>query len=121
MCGIAGFYQSHFDYLTEEDHYRQILEDMEKVQKHRGPDEQGNYLDSHFGLAHVRLSVRDLFSGRQPILKKTGDKTFGIVYNGELYNTTELKEDLLKKAGNFPLPATQKWSLQDIWNTVRIL
>ena len=41
MCGIAGFYQSHFDYLTEEDHYRQILEDMEKVQKHRGPDEQG--------------------------------------------------------------------------------
>ena len=93
MCGIAGFYQSHFDYLTEEDHYRQILEDMEKVQKHRGPDEQGNYLDSHFGLAHVRLSVRDLFSGRQPILKKTGDKTFGIVYNGELYNTTELKED----------------------------
>ena len=32
MCGIAGFYQSHFDYLTEEDHYRQILEDMEKVQ-----------------------------------------------------------------------------------------
>lgn len=30
MCGIAGFYQSHFDYLTEEDHYRQILEDMEK-------------------------------------------------------------------------------------------
>ena len=55
MCGIAGFYQSHFDYLTEEDHYRQILEDMEKVQKHRGPDEQGNYLDSHFGLAHVRL------------------------------------------------------------------
>ena len=43
MCGIAGFYQSHFDYLTEEDHYRQILEDMEKVQKHRGPDEQGNF------------------------------------------------------------------------------
>ena len=38
MCGIAGFYQSHFDYLTEEDHYRQILEDMEKVQKHRGPN-----------------------------------------------------------------------------------
>ena len=38
MCGIAGFYQSHFDYLTEEDHYRQILEDMEKVQKHRGPE-----------------------------------------------------------------------------------
>lgn len=37
MCGIAGFYQSLFDYLTEEDHYRQILEDMEKVQKHRGP------------------------------------------------------------------------------------
>ena len=101
MCGIAGFYQSHFDYLTKEDHYRQILEDMEAVQKHRGPDEQGNYLDSHFGLAHVRLSVRDLISGRQPILKKAGDKTFGIVYNGELYNTRELKEDLMKKGWEF--------------------
>ena len=51
MCGIAGFYQSHFDYLTKEEYYRQILEEMERVQKHRGPDEQGNYLESHFGLA----------------------------------------------------------------------
>ena len=45
MCGIAGFYQSHFDYLTKEEYYRQILEEMERVQKHRGPDEQGNYLE----------------------------------------------------------------------------
>ena len=77
MCGIAGFYQSHFDYLTKEDHYRQILEDMEAVQKHRGPDEQGNYLDSHFGLAHVRLSVRDLISGRSLSLKKQEIRPLG--------------------------------------------
>lgn len=101
MCGIAGFYQSHFDYLTKEEYYRQILEEMERVQKHRGPDEQGNYLESHFGLAHVRLSIRDLVSGRQPILKKVGDKTFGIVYNGELYNTKELQEDLMEKGWKF--------------------
>lgn len=82
MCGIAGFYQSHFDYLTEEDHYRQILEDMEKVQKHRGPDEQGNYLDSHFGLAHVRLSVRDLFSGRHQSLKKQEIRPLGSYTTG---------------------------------------
>ena len=96
MCGIAGFYQSHFDYLTKEEYYRQILEEMERVQKHRGPDEQGNYLESHFGLAHVRLSIRDLVSGRQPILKKVGDKTFGIVYNGELYNTKDLQDELME-------------------------
>ena len=101
MCGIAGFYQSHFDYITKEEYYRQILEEMERVQKHRGPDEQGSYLESHFGLAHVRLSIRDLVSGRQPILKKVGDKTFGIVYNGELYNTKELQEDLMEKGWKF--------------------
>ena len=42
MCGIAGFYQSHFDYLTKEEILLQILEEMERVQKHRGPDEQGS-------------------------------------------------------------------------------
>ena len=101
MCGIAGFYQSHFDYLTKEEYYRQILEEMERVQKHRGPDEQGSYLEPHFGLAHVRLSIRDLVSGRQPILKKVGDKTFGIVYNGELYNTKELREELVSHGMTF--------------------
>ena len=49
----------------------------------------------------MRLSIRDLVSGRQPILKKVGDKTFGIVYNGELYNTKELQEDLMEKGWKF--------------------
>ncbi len=72
MCGSPDFIRVILTILQKEEYYRQILEEMERVQKHRGPDEQGNYLESHFGLAHVRLSIRDLVSGRQPILKKSG-------------------------------------------------
>ena len=96
MCGIAGFYQNQFDYLKERTRYRSILEQMYFVQKHRGPDESGTFLASHFGLAHVRLSIIDPCGGHQPMLRTVNGHTFGIVYNGELYNSHELKQDLLQ-------------------------
>ena len=108
MCGIAGFYQSHFDYLTKEDHYRQILEEMERVQKHRGPDEQGSYLEPHFGLAHVRLSIRDLVSGRQPILKKWEVRPSGSCITENFIIRKNYRKISWKKAGDFPLPVIQK-------------
>lgn len=82
MCGIAGFYQNQFDYLKERTRYRSILEQMYFVQKHRGPDESGTFLASHFGLAHVRLSIIDPCGGHQPMLRTVNGHTFGIVYNG---------------------------------------
>ena len=97
MCGIAGFYQNHLDYLKEKVRYRSILEQMHLVQKHRGPDGSGIFLAPHFGLAHTRLSVIDPCGGGQPMLRTVNGQTFGIAYNGELYNSAELKHDLLEK------------------------
>lgn len=101
MCGIAGFYNSKQDYLAKESYHKNILWNMSNCIKHRGPDEQGIHLTKQFGLAHARLSIIDLLSGQQPMLHKVGNYTYGIVYNGEVYNTKELKDDLISKGWEF--------------------
>ena len=94
MCSVAGFYNAHIDFLNQPEHYYAILEDMNRTLYHRGPDDKGVHLSSHFGLAHTRLSIIDLVSGHQPMLYKKNDRSVGIVYNGELYNLFELKTEL---------------------------
>lgn len=101
MCGIAGFYNSNHDYLVGEAYHKNILWNMSNRIKHRGPDEQGIHLSKHFGLAHARLSIIDLVTGQQPMLHTVGNYTYGIVYNGEVYNTKELKDDLVLKGWDF--------------------
>jgi asparagine synthase (glutamine-hydrolysing) len=66
---------------------------------HRGPDEAGIYLDDQVALGHARLSIIDLSSGVQPIHNE--DRNLWIVYNGEVFNYPELKEDLLQKGHRF--------------------
>lgn len=94
MCGISGFFQTKQDFLKKRKFYEGILDSMNLALRRRGPDDRGTFLSSHFGLAHVRLSIVDLVTGHQPILKKADGRTWGIVYNGELYNTDELREEL---------------------------
>lgn len=94
MCGISGLSSFTTDYKRQSEHYSQILETMHRVQAHRGPDDHGIWLDSHAGFSHARLSVIDLSTGRQPILRTIGEHTWAIVYNGELYNTEELRRRL---------------------------
>ena len=101
MCGISGFYNPHADYDSHPEYYRTLLASMNKAQRHRGPDDSGVSLTSHFGLAHTRLSVIDLKTGHQPMFRRAGDYLYGIAYNGELYNTPELKLDLAKKGWSF--------------------
>ena len=95
MCGIAGFCNVRINYEKNEGEWRTVLNRMKTVQKHRGPDEEGIFLGKHCGLAHVRLSIIDLASGRQPMVKREGGAEFAICYNGELYNMPELKKELL--------------------------
>lgn len=97
MCGIAGFYHKDKDYLREEGYWEKVLSGMNRRQKHRGPDEEGIFLDHHCGLAQVRLSVIDLAAGHQPMQKKIGGREGCIVYNGEIYNTGELKKELMEE------------------------
>ncbi len=87
MCGIAGFNGS-FD--------RQLLRRMSDALTHRGPDSDGIFHDPSVGIgfAHRRLAIIDLSpSGRQPLSDKEGRSV--IVFNGEIYNYQELRQELL--------------------------
>jgi len=95
MCGIAGIMSlSESSILKEE----QILRMMSTIQ-HRGPDESGIYLDPKIALGNVRLSIIGLTSGTQPISNE--DETLWIVYNGEIFNYLELKEELEARGHRF--------------------
>lgn len=98
MCGIAGFYHKEKNYRERVEYYRSILGAMYKELHHRGEDDEGIYLSNHCGLAHSRLSIVDIGGGHQPMIRRKEGRTCGIVYNGELYNTKELR-DMLKIRG----------------------
>ena len=89
MCGIAGFYNPKMLYTKERERWNEILNHMNRIQKHRGPDDEGIYLTDGCGLAHVRLSIIDLSTGHQPMIRKRENRSCAIVYNGEIYNYKE--------------------------------
>jgi asparagine synthase (glutamine-hydrolysing) len=94
MCGICGFVQakSGLD--------KRAVEKMMKLMKHRGPDDEGMHLEDKVGLGHVRLSIIDLSAkGHQPM--PNDDESLWIVYNGEIYNYIELREELKEKGATF--------------------
>lgn len=92
MCGIAGIL--HFDTQMKADEI--LLKKMADSICHRGPDGEGYFLQNNFGLAHRRLSIIDLNTGNQPMFND--DKSVALVFNGEIYNYIELREEL-KKSG----------------------
>ena len=94
MCGIAGFCGFERNYLDEAAHRTAILTDMRRAIAHRGHDQTGEALYAHAGLAHTRLSIRDLAMGRQPMVRNFGAGDAAIVYNGEIYNADELTREL---------------------------
>ena len=101
MCGIAGFVDPWKNYEKEKKRWESILTKMNLVQKHRGPDEDGIFLQNGCALAHVRLSILDLEKGHQPMCKVKDHQTYAIVFNGEIYNMYPLKEELRKEGEKF--------------------
>src|ERR1700736_5997638 len=95
MCGICG--KLNFDRNNEVS--QQLLKAMADSIAHRGPDDDGYYLSGQVGLGFRRLSIIDLAGGHQPLSNEDG--TVWIVFNGEIYNYQELREDLLKKGHVF--------------------
>ncbi len=89
MCGFAGFI-NHFDTFDREAVIRKMADRI----KHRGPDDDDYYLDDAVALGFRRLSIIDLSGGRQPILNEDGSLV--LVFNGEIYNFQEIREDLLR-------------------------
>jgi asparagine synthase (glutamine-hydrolysing) len=94
MCGIVGFVNANKSAVDQS-----ILEKMNAAIIHRGPDQDGFFIKENVGLAMRRLSIIDLASGKQPIHSQ--DKTKWIVFNGEIYNYQELRENLVEKGFNF--------------------
>jgi asparagine synthase (glutamine-hydrolysing) len=90
MCGIFGIIDRHNKVDPE------ILEQGCDIIEHRGPDDSGYYINQNIGLGHRRLSILDLTSsGHQPMFSQDGK--YVIIYNGEIYNHNELREQYLQK------------------------
>lgn len=90
MCGIAGLIRrsARID--------KETLVQMAAALKHRGPDDNGMWIEENIGLVHTRLSIQDLTTaGHQPMLSLS--KRFIIVFNGEIYNYLELKKELMQQ------------------------
>ena len=101
MCGIAGFYNAKGNYQQQKEKWTSVLVSMHECLAHRGNDESGIYLSDMAGLSHARLSIRDIVTGTQPIIRQKNGKEYAIVYNGELYNTGELARDLRQSGYEF--------------------
>lgn len=95
MCGIIGIWNFDGKPVNEDN----LLKGME-LMKQRGPDDKGSWTEKGVGMGHTRLSIIDLSEGgHQPML--SSDNSAVIVFNGELYNYRELKEELLKEGCSF--------------------
>jgi len=85
MCGLVGVFQRAGNRVEPD-----VLARMAEVIRHRGPDDEGQWIDGEVGLHHLRLSVIDLATGHQPM--QSGPAV--IAFNGEIYNYVELREEL---------------------------
>lgn len=90
MCGIAGWVDRESDLTNKV----QILDRMSAALAHRGPDSSGIWVSPEALIAHRRLSVIDPEGGGQPMIRQFGDYKYILTYNGELYNTDELRNEL---------------------------
>ena len=107
ICGIADF--SEKKSLELKDKNNQILEKMGEEMRRRGPDQKGSYISiptagtaAYIGLQHNRLAVIDIQNGTQPMHAQVNGNRYTLVYNGELYNTKELKRELRDYFGYDP-------------------
>ncbi len=90
MCGIVGIIDFKNSLLSQS----VVLSEMMDAIAHRGPDSAGSFLTHQAALGHRRLTVVDPAGGTQPMVRSIGAGTYAIVYNGELYNTPELRSEL---------------------------
>lgn len=97
MCGIAGFFEPGAARTAIE--RRDVIQRMCDVITHRGPDDEGFYTDGGLAIGMRRLSIIDLATGHQPISNEDG--TVWIVFNGEIYNYAELRDDLCRRGHRF--------------------
>ena len=100
MCGITGW----IDWQQVGKHKEVIVKKMAQTLAKRGPDASNVFSDHHAALGHTRLIVVDPAGGAQPMTKKAKEgNDFTIVYNGEVYNTEDLRKELVRRGYIFQL------------------
>ena len=97
MCGFIGCVHDHPVTLSDED--RQRFKQMNHMIEHRGPDDEGFYEDEHIQFGFRRLSIIDIEAGHQPLTYE--NERYWIIFNGEIYNYVELREELIKEGMTF--------------------
>ncbi|MFB7499674.1 asparagine synthase (glutamine-hydrolyzing) [Streptomyces sp. NPDC056161] len=97
MCGITGWVSFNRDLHSE----AATLDAMTETMACRGPDDRGTWIDGPAALGHRRLAIIDLIGGRQPMTVSTPEGTVGLVYSGEAYNYTELRQQLTARGHRF--------------------
>ncbi|MFS0644274.1 asparagine synthase (glutamine-hydrolyzing) [Siminovitchia sp. 179-K 8D1 HS] len=97
MCGFIGCIHEHAKEQNESE--QQVLKRMNDLIIHRGPDDEGYYSDDHIRFGFRRLSIIDIESGGQPLSFE--NERYWIIFNGEIYNFVELREELVKKGVSF--------------------
>ena len=96
MCGISGIYC----FNNKAEKYTAELNSSVKALKLRGPDDNGIFIDGNIGLGHTRLAITDTSkAGKQPFSDNTG--RYNIVFNGEIYNYKDYKNELAKDGIKF--------------------
>ncbi|EON74596.1 asparagine synthase (glutamine-hydrolyzing) [Lysinibacillus sphaericus] len=93
MCGITGWASFQRDLRNS----GQILKSMTQTLNKRGPDDENTWCSEHIAFGHRRLAVIDLIGGKQPMKKIHDGENYVITYNGELYNTEEIRKELQKR------------------------
>lgn len=97
MCGIAGWLTDNRNLLDN----TTLINKMSDTLKNRGPDESGLYIERKVALMHRRLAVVDIEHGKQPMSFTDGNEKYVLIYNGELYNTDEVRSQLLISGFDF--------------------
>ena len=97
MCGIAGEVSFGCSVIKNKDSFLK----MQKVLAPRGPDQNGIYIKDNVALIHSRLCVIDIENGIQPMTARYGENEYTLVYNGELYNTDEIRNELIGHGHKF--------------------
>ena len=97
MCGIVGF----VNYKKELPNKQNVINLMTQTLSNRGPDEEGIYIKNNVALGHKRLIVIDPQGGKQPMIQRFNEGEYVIVYNGQIYNTKELRKTLTENGFSF--------------------
>ncbi|MBR3325355.1 MAG: asparagine synthase (glutamine-hydrolyzing) [Clostridia bacterium] len=99
MCGIVGF--TNYNEVMSNNEVRNVIENMNNKMARRGPDEEGCYINKRIAMAHKRLIVIDPDGGKQPMSFNYQGNNYVITYNGQIYNSKELRTILLDNGFKF--------------------